>query len=248
MWILAAIYIGDSHNYRVRKVNAATGIITTIAGNGLLANTGDGGPATAASLESPLTLTMDNAGNLYISSDGKIRMIDSATGIISTFAGNGSSIGIGVDSIGDGGPATAAMIAPYGMCFDTCGNLYFTDEGCRIRAITATLPVDSALCGFNYAVVTKVNEVAANYGNLLVYPNPNYGAFTINISSVINLAYRQAGEQAQIIVTNIVGQKIKELSAVTNKDVELQLNAPAGMYFVSVITSNGRWSKKVVVE
>ena len=102
------LYIADFSNSRVRKVDAVTHIITTVAGNGVMAYTGDGGPATDASIHFPHGVCCDAAGNLYIADYGNdvVRMV-SPTGIISTFAGTGT-----LGYSGDGGPATAASPRP----------------------------------------------------------------------------------------------------------------------------------------
>jgi type IX secretion system substrate protein/carboxypeptidase family protein len=118
----ANIYISDMSNYRLRKVNVA-GIITTIAGNGSPGATGDGGPATAASI-SPADVAFDTKGNLLVCDyDGnRVRRID-ASGIITSIVGNGSPT-----YAGDGGPATAASIhGPCTLCFDLTGNLLIAD-------------------------------------------------------------------------------------------------------------------------
>jgi trimeric autotransporter adhesin len=131
------LYIADKANNRVRMVSGATGIITTVAGNGVAAYSGDGGPATSASLNQPTGTAVDAAGNLYIA-DGanqRIREVAAGTGIITTIAGNGTA-----GDSGDGGPATSAeMQNPAGMVFDSAGNLYFADEGNqRVRELSTT--------------------------------------------------------------------------------------------------------------
>ncbi|HEV2274370.1 MAG TPA: Ig-like domain repeat protein, partial [Acidobacteriaceae bacterium] len=99
------LYIGDTHNQRVRVVNPA-GTITTLAGNGSSAYSGDGGPATGASLARPRGLSVDAAGNIYFadSDNERIRLI-AKTGTITTVAGSGSQ-----GFAGDGGPATSAEL------------------------------------------------------------------------------------------------------------------------------------------
>ncbi len=117
------IYIADASGYRVRKVDP-TGIVTTIAGTGLYGNTGDGGPATAATLGQVYGLTIDKAGNLFVVdySNNCVRKINTS-GIISTVAGTGAN-----GYTGDGGPATAATLNyPIDAVVDTNGNLYITD-------------------------------------------------------------------------------------------------------------------------
>ena len=118
------IYIADKENKVVRKVNTL-GIISTVAGNGIAGYTGDGGPASAAQL-TPYAVAADNAGNLYIA-DGNSSVIRkvNASGIISTFAGNGT-----YGYSGDGGLATSAQFAavsPNDIAFDHAGNLYVAD-------------------------------------------------------------------------------------------------------------------------
>lgn len=127
------IYVGDTGNSRIRKINAA-GIITTIAGTGVGGYSGDGGPAISAQISSNEDLVIDPAGNLYFNDDGnsRIRKIDT-TGIITTFAGNGIS-----GFAGDGGPATSARIGDaHGMAF--CGgNAYIGDSSNgRVREVNA---------------------------------------------------------------------------------------------------------------
>ncbi len=136
------IYIADYLNYRVRVVDAATGVIRTIAGNGVPTHTGDGGPATDATLIAG-DLCVDIHGNIYVEDSARIRKIDN-TGIITTIAGTG----IGGFS-GDGGPATAAQIvAGLDMCLDHSGNLYFGDHGgVRIRKIDMSTDIITTYAG-----------------------------------------------------------------------------------------------------
>jgi sugar lactone lactonase YvrE len=117
------LYIADYGNNRVRKVDI-NGIITTIAGNGTAAYAGDGGLATAASINGPISLAIDATGNIYIAeyNTSVIRMVNNK-GIITTVAGSGSW-GDG----GDGGLATAAQLFwPSGVAIDVSGNLYIAD-------------------------------------------------------------------------------------------------------------------------
>ncbi|MBS1791450.1 MAG: hypothetical protein JST85_27305 [Acidobacteria bacterium] len=129
------LYISDVSNNRVRKVTAADGKISTIAGNGQSGFSGDNGPALNASLNFPYGLTVDkNTGDVYFAEFGnnRVRKIAVATGTISTVAGTGSAT-----YNGDDRPATeAAVNAPINVTFDNSGNLVIADSGNnRIRRI-----------------------------------------------------------------------------------------------------------------
>jgi uncharacterized protein (TIGR03437 family) len=126
------LYIADTSNLRIRKVSPS-GTITTVAGNGNVVFSGDGGPATSAALTSPNGVTVDNAGNIYIADGRRVRKVNTA-GIISTVAGTGVA-----GSAGDGGPGTSAELkAANGITVDSAGNIYFADvSNQRIRKIDA---------------------------------------------------------------------------------------------------------------
>ena len=129
------LYIADSRNHRIRKVDSS-GTITTIAGTGELGFGGDGGPATDARLAFPTDVAVDGAGNLHIadSRNHRIRKVDSS-GTITTIAGTGE-LGFG----GDGGPATDARLAfPTDVAVNGAGNLYIADSrNHRIRKVDSS--------------------------------------------------------------------------------------------------------------
>jgi uncharacterized protein (TIGR03437 family) len=127
------LYIADSLNSRVRKVTPS-GSISTVAGNGNAGFGGDNGSATGAQLNTPVSVAVDAAGNLYIAdlNNNRIRMVNSG-GTITTFAGSGNQ-GYG----GDSGPATSAMLnLPRGVAVDPSGNVFIADSGNQaIREVT----------------------------------------------------------------------------------------------------------------
>ena len=129
------IYIADLKNDRIRRVDASTGIITTVAGNGEHGYSGDGGPATEAMLASPIAVTASNDGDLYVADhrNSRIRKVDAATGTITTVAGTGEQ-----GFLSDGGPAVQAAISlPRDVALDTDGTLYIADgANNRIRKVT----------------------------------------------------------------------------------------------------------------
>jgi trimeric autotransporter adhesin len=158
------LYIADWGNNCIRKVSAA-GVITTIAGNGSMIHSGDGGQAISAGVANPQSIAVDNAGNLYISegnSDRKMKgnfLDDSliftgswirkvnAAGIITTIAGNGKP-----GYCGDGGPATSAQFnLGADIAIDRAGNLYIADYGnMRIRKVN-TAGVITTIAGIGTA-------------------------------------------------------------------------------------------------
>jgi DNA-binding beta-propeller fold protein YncE len=129
------VYIADTMNHRIRMVEAATGIIRTIAGTGHPRYSGDGGPAVSAGLQDPSAIVLDGRGHyLYIAdqSNNRIRAVDLRTGLISTVAGNGTAA-----YNGDGmSAAEACLSGPSGLGMDTDGILYIADTfNGRIRAV-----------------------------------------------------------------------------------------------------------------
>ena len=155
------LYMADVGNNRIRRIDT-NGIITTVAGSGIIGFSGDGGPATAASLSlkhaAPFSngLAVDASGNLYISDygNGRIRKVD-GSGVITTVAGGGAA------QIAKGVSATSAAILPGPLAVDQNGNIYF---GQVSMALSATIPtiykIDSTglLALFAGSSVTKGSD------------------------------------------------------------------------------------------
>ncbi|MES2701743.1 MAG: T9SS type A sorting domain-containing protein [Bacteroidota bacterium] len=129
------IYVAEAGNSIVRKISAA-GTISTVAGNGTAGFSGDGGAATAATLNIPMGVAVDAAGNIYIADNmnHRIRKVNPA-GTISTIAGTGAS-----GFSGDGAAASAAQVSyPEGILADAAGNVYVGDyANNRIRRINTS--------------------------------------------------------------------------------------------------------------
>ena len=128
------VFFADTRNNVIREVVKATGDIITVAGNGKAGYSGDNGPATAAELNSPNTVAVDSAGDLFIAdaNNNAIREVVKATGDIITVAGNGTA-----GYSGDNGPATAAELnGPTGVAVDSVGDLFIADNGNnRVREV-----------------------------------------------------------------------------------------------------------------
>lgn len=144
------VYIADTYNNRIRKVDAVTGAMSTIAGN-YRGFAGDGGPAVDALLAMPYDLELDGNGNLYVCDTGNasIRKIDLKTGIITTVAGIGQP---GAAPAGNGGPAVlATLVGPQSIALDKSGNLYIGEWGAyEIRKVDAATGIISVVAGLGY--------------------------------------------------------------------------------------------------
>jgi sugar lactone lactonase YvrE len=233
------LYIAEENNNVIRKINKL-GIISTYAGTHTGGFSGDGGPATNAKIDSAQRIDFDDSGYLYIS-DGRNNIIRrvGAAGIITTFAGLGR--GKGTDSCYYGGDDTVALAAnictPQGVAFDRHHRVYICDRGNSvIRRIGPPAPV--------VVVVdhTGVNSISTSSPGLTVYPNPAHaGVLTATLTTA-------ATEEAQITVTDLLGQKVYTLSATTNKQLMIDLQAAPGVYFLSAVTAHGQWNKQVVID
>ena len=139
------LYIADTMNHRIRRIDARTGFVSTLAGVGQPRFGGDGGPSVKAGINEPAALAVHRS-RLYIAdqSNNRVRVIDLATGIISTFAGTGTA---GYN--GDGMPAVEASLAgPSGLAVGSDGMLYIADTfNGRIRAVNLTTGTISTVVG-----------------------------------------------------------------------------------------------------
>ena len=127
------VFIADTGHHSIRRVDASTGVITTVAGTGTSGFSGDGGPATNARLADPSGVAVDASGNIFVSDtgNGRVRRVDGRSGAITTVAGGGTG------GLGDGGPADQATLAgPGGLSLDAASNLFVADAGnSRVRRV-----------------------------------------------------------------------------------------------------------------
>ncbi|HEX3744639.1 MAG TPA: IPT/TIG domain-containing protein [Bryobacteraceae bacterium] len=203
------LYIADFTNNRVRKVSAATGIITTVAGNGNSGYSGDGGPAVNAALNGPIGVAVDSNGNLYIADLNNNVVREVSGGNITTVAGDGLP---GVS--GDGGPATAAMVGnPTGIAVDSAGNLYITNGSALVRKVYAGTGYITTIAGNGTrgymgdggsAILGELNApqgiAIASNGNLYIADSGNNavrmlanGGYQLSIAAAANAASNLTG-------------------------------------------------------
>jgi sugar lactone lactonase YvrE len=295
------LYIADVYYHNIRVVTPATGIIATAAGNSLPGYTGDGGPATSATLRAPYNVAPDNFGNLYIADEGNgcIRRVDAQTGIISTVAGTGvpgfNGDGIGATSaqlsyprdamlgpggllyisdtangrlrvvnmgtvaatlypasgapivvqpgriataagsgvlspLGDGGPAVKARLSlPSGIALDSRGNIYIADLlNHRVRVIDSQTGIIQTLAGTGAPGATGDNGPAANAA--LAFPS-NVAADTAD-----NIYIGQQGaprvrkvDAATKNITSVAGDLISAFGGDGGPATSAMLNGPTGV-------------------
>jgi len=158
------LYFSDTFNHRIRRVDAQTGIITTCAGSGEAGYSGDRGPAIRAQLNEPYGIAVDSAANVYIADRHNhcVRLLDSVTGVITTFAGNGTS-GFG----GDRGPGSrAGMVEPNGLALDPAQRRLFIADVAdhRVRVVDLATGTISTFAGTGEATHSGDGGPAAAAG------------------------------------------------------------------------------------
>lgn len=166
------LYFCDAGNHRVRRIDAVTGIVSTVAGNGAAAFAGNGGAATEASFNNPIDVAFDAAGHLYVADylNYQIRRVEAGTGIVSTVVGGGGDMSEGAP------PLQAFVHAPIGLAISPAGVLYYSEPGLhRVRSVRIATPPPA---------VSLVANPTAPYANeafsltATVSPAPSSGTVT----------------------------------------------------------------------
>lgn len=234
------LYIADGDNNRIRRVDASTGIITTVAGTGAAIDSGDGGPAIHAGVARPTGISVDTVGNLYFSSAwSRVRKLDIRTGIIQTIAGQFiTSFG------GDGGPAMQALFwDPVPSAIDKTGRVYIADfENSRIRmldpkALVVTTFAGSGAClpapgPFNTTVCQSgfsgdggpANQATLNYPQSAALDS----AGNLYIADSVNHRIRKVDAATGVIQT-IAGTGVNGLSGDNGPASAAQISFPASI-------------------
>jgi len=226
------VYFTDTDNNVVRRVAFATGIITTVAGNGSPGATGDGGPATSARLKAPEDVFVTTGGDLYIADTGnhEIRKVAAATGIITTVAGNGSP-----GSSGDLGAATAARLnSPRGIAVASNGDFYIGDRSNnKIRKVIALTGIITTYAGTGTAGYS--GDGAPAIAARLNRPQGIHLASNgdLYIADALNSAIRKVAAGTSIITT-YAGTGTAGFSGDGGAATLAQLNAPEAMHLNSV--------------
>jgi sugar lactone lactonase YvrE len=221
------LYLSDSNNQRVRFVNATTGVISTVAGDGIAGFAGDGGPATLAQLDTPADVKLDGAGNFYIadSANHAIRMVNAATGTIWTVAGVGGQSGYS----GDSGLATRAHLAyPSAVAFDGDHTLYISDTGNNaIRKVDLSTGIITTVAG--NGVGGSLGDGGPATSAELNYP---WGITLGNDGSlyVADLANNRVRKVSTAsVISTVVGTGIRGSTGDGGQATQAELNVPAGV-------------------
>ena len=233
------LYIGDRGNSRVRKVDATTQRVTTIAG-GFAPDANDGGPATVANILNPAGLALDALGNLFLAENfaNRIRRVDSATGAITRIAGTGVA---GFSP--DGTPAAGALLnGPQGIAVDRLLNLYIAESGnFRVRKVDGsgilTTVAGSGVPGSSgdggpatQAKLDTFRNVALDAaGNLWIADSGNHKIRFVNLSAAPVTVTGQVVSPGKIIT--VVGTGTGGSSGDNGPASVARINLPIGLAF-----------------
>lgn len=216
------IYFVDEDENVVRKINGS-GTITTFAGNSTAVSLGDGGPATACSLNRPFGIAIDKNNSVYITDGANYRVRKVTESIISTVAGTGT-----FGFSGDNGLATAADLSfPCGIAIDNFGGvIYLTDFfNARVRRLLWPAGVN---------MLTKYRP------ELNINPNPSKGEFSCTILS-------ETKELFNVSITDVNGKVINEFILQPGTQYQIEVSQTPGVYFLSASNGHGAITKPIVI-
>ncbi|MBC8048086.1 MAG: T9SS type A sorting domain-containing protein [Fimbriimonadaceae bacterium] len=222
------LYFCDNMNNRIRKVDTS-GVITTVAGSGIKGFSGNGGLATEAKINQPMSVLVDAEGNFYFSdlNNNTVWYVDAVTNIISIVAGTGIS-GYNGDNIAAN---TAQLSSPGGLCLDASGNLYIADHSNnRIRKINKETGIISTIAGtegylFNGDDIAATEATLYSPTGLEFDPDSN-----IVISDHGHHRLRRVDRETGIITT-IAGNGINTFSGDGGLATEAQIAFPSHLEF-----------------
>ena len=269
------IYISDWLNNRIRKIDNS-GIINTIAGDGTGGYSGDGCGATVSEFNQPVGITVDSSGNIYIGDTYNFRIRKISKDHVPLFSRGHSqtftaceNFSAAVDTlltIGDidvsqseawtlllppshgaalvsySSVSTGVSLTPVGLTYTPTTGFIGNDTfkvvatDCAGIKDTTTIYVTVVNCALQAHNRSQVQE------GLSVLPNPALGGvFTVNLFSSSTVP-------VNISITNLVGKQVQEIKSETNKETEVHLDVPPGIYFLNAITSTGNYTAKIVVK
>ena len=226
------IYIAESGNNRVRKINAVTHIVTTIGGTGAHGFFGDNGPATDAQFLAPEAVFSDKSGNIFVADAGnnRVRRI-TQSGVITTVVGSGSA-GIGLGSYsGDGMAATNSTLkGPTGLYLDSAGTMYIADyDNNRIRKVDHATGIITTIAGNGTTVYPGDGLPATSVGiagAIQVFADSHENIF---FCDQLNHSVRKI-TTATGIITTVAGIGTPGHTGDNGPATNAQLNQPSGIY------------------
>jgi sugar lactone lactonase YvrE len=241
------LYFADGDNNRIRRVDAATRIMTTVAGTGAAVDRGDGGPGVNAGVSKPTGIALDPAGNLYFSSSwSRVRKLTARTGVVETVAGQSIT-----SFAGDNGPAVDALFwDPIPSAVNHRGDIYIADyENSRIRLVTAATGIVTTLAGSGLCAaspapigVTVCQSGFAGDGGPANAATLNYAesvAMDIEgnlfIADTINHRIRRVDASTGLIQT-IAGTGVNSFSGDGGPAIAAEIGFPVGI----AVDSSGR--------
>lgn len=223
------LIFADASNHRIRLIDAVSGVVTTICGDGTAASTGDGGLAVDAKAHTPTGLVIDASDNIYFSEPTahRVRRIDSVTNVVTTIAGTG-----GAGYSGDGGAALVALLnQPGPLAIDGAGNLFILDRlNNVVRRIDSATRVITTIAGGAGATFTGDGQVGTE--TLLRVPNGIAADLEGNVFISELAASRVRRVDAETgIVSTAMGTGEPGYNGDGKEGPETQITFPCGLTF-----------------